>query len=119
MKILIVDDVTQMRIKTKMMLSSLGYDETDESPNGVQALEELDKSGPYDVLLLDWNMPGLSGIETLKQIRANPNHSKTKIVMVTSKGTKEDVLGAVGAGADSYIIKPVSNTSLEKCLNSL
>lgn len=119
MKILIVDDVTQMRIKTKMMLNSLGYDETYESANGVQALEELDKSGPYDVLLLDWNMPVLSGIDTLKKIRANPNHSRTKVVMITSKGTKEDVLGAVGAGADSYIIKPMSNTSLEKCLKSL
>lgn len=119
MKILIVDDITQMRIKTKMMLNSLGYNETEESPNGVQALEELEKSGPYDVLLLDWNMPGLSGIETLKRIRTHPNHSKTKIVMVTSRGTKEDVLGAVGAGADSYMIKPISNTSLQKCLSSL
>lgn len=119
MKILIVDDVTQMRIKTKMLLNSLGFDDIQDSPNGVQALEEMDKTGPYDLVLMDWNMPGITGVETLRQIKANPNHSDVKVVFLTSMGKKEEVLEAISAGADSYIIKPVTAPTLEKCLASL
>lgn len=119
MKILIVDDVTQMRIKTKMLLNSLGYEDVQDSSNGVQAIEEMGKTGPYDVVFMDWNMPEMSGIETLRKIKTNSKHIGVKIVFLTSMGKRAEVLQAIASGADSYIVKPVTAPTLEKCLASL
>lgn len=119
MKILLVDDVTQMRIKTKILLNTLGFEDINESANGVQALEEMQRTGPYDLVFMDWNMPVKTGPETVVEIRSNPLYNDVKIVMLTSQGKKEEVLSSIAAGADSYLIKPITATTLEKCIKSL
>ena len=78
-----------------------------EAENGSDALDVLTKK-QIDLVLLDWNMPKLSGIEFLKQVRAMPKYEKLPIIMVTSESAKYNVIEALKAGASDYIVKPIN-----------
>lgn len=106
--ILVVDDSQIMRniVKNTFLLIKIPCSFI-EADNGQDALKELEKN-PVDLVLLDWNMPRLSGIDFLKQVRANSKYAKLPIIMVTSEAAKYNVIEALQSGATDYIIKPIN-----------
>lgn len=112
-KFLIVDDMSTMRKIVRTILNQLGYTNIDEAENGREALSKL-RSGNYDFVLLDWNMPELDGFETLKQIRADDKLKHLPVMMVTAEAKKENVLAAVQAGANNYVVKPFTPETLKE-----
>ena len=115
MRILIVDDSPAMRQVERNMLGDLGYSDVTEAADGSQALK-LVASAKFDLILLDWKMPVLSGLETLKQLKANPDFKSIPVVMVTSESVKTKILEAIQSGAANYIIKPFSDDVLKEKL---
>lgn len=103
MRALIVDDSETMRRILKTTLLQGDFDLIDEAVDGEDALIKIAAQN-YDLILLDWNMPNLSGLEALKKLRAIGN--STPIIMVTSETQKNKVIEAVKSGANNYIIKP-------------
>ncbi|MFN8615286.1 MAG: response regulator [Vampirovibrionales bacterium] len=112
-RILIVDDSAVMRqIAITALHSRLGVDSitTAEAANGKDALTWLANNEPVDVILMDWNMPELSGLECVKAIRSKGD--ATPIVMVTTEGESSQVVAAIQAGANHYVLKPFNAEAL-------
>jgi two-component system, OmpR family, phosphate regulon response regulator PhoB len=114
LKILLVDDEVNLVEPMSYTLKQKGF-ETEVALNGQQALDMYDSSEP-DLILLDWSMPDLSGIDVLKRIRENQNF--TPVIMVTGKSAKEDIVEGLEAGADDYITKPFNWEELLARVNS-
>jgi two-component system chemotaxis response regulator CheY len=113
-KILIVDDMAAMRKILKTLLSQLGYKNVDEAEDGKQALEKLRKNPDYyDLLITDWNMPNMTGIELVQEVRKDPQLKHIPILMVTAEAKKENVLMAIKAGVNNYIVKPFTAETLK------
>jgi two-component system KDP operon response regulator KdpE len=106
-RILIVDDDPQIRRVMKMTLSAEGY-EVEDARTGEEAQEAL-RASPYDLLLLDINMPGAGGLETCREIRA---FSEIPIIMLTVRNAEKDKVSALDAGADDFVAKPFSTPEL-------
>lgn len=106
MRILVIDDSSTMRAILCTYSRNLGF-ETVEAEDGIQALEQLKSAGPFDALLIDWDMPRMNGFQLLKAVRANPQYSSCKILMVTAQNTYEKVAEAITAGADDFLMKPL------------
>ncbi len=114
MKILIVDDSGTMRSIQKKILFDIGQKEIIEAADGLLALKAV-VANKIDLILMDWNMPNLSGIEALKRLKANPAAQSIPVIMVTSEAEKLHVLEAIKIGAADYIVKPmVPKVFLEK-----
>ncbi|MBI5344529.1 MAG: chemotaxis response regulator CheY [Deltaproteobacteria bacterium] len=113
MKILVVDDFSTMRRIIRNILREIGYTNVDEADDGSTALEKL-KGGKFDFVVTDWNMPIMPGIELLKAIRLDPALKATPVLMVTAEAQKENVLLAVQAGVDNYIVKPFTAAALKE-----
>jgi two-component system, chemotaxis family, chemotaxis protein CheY len=103
---LIVDDSRAMRSLLRRMLAELGYD-TVEAEHGQEALEVLERSGPVELSLVDWNMPVMDGLSFVRALRDERRYDKVRIVMVTSEASPRNVYEAMKAGADEYAMKPV------------
>ena len=101
------------------ILKQFGY-EVDQAKDGIEALGKVKMwSKPADLILLDWNMPGLSGVEVLREIRGDAAFQATRIVMVTSEGELERVAEALDSGADEYVMKPFTAEMLRDKLHLL
>jgi two-component system chemotaxis response regulator CheY len=112
-RFLVVDDMSTMRKIIKTILAQLGYTNVDEAENGKEALAKL-RVGNYQFVLLDWNMPEMDGLETLKAIRADEKLKDIPVIMVTAEARKENVLTAIQAGANNYIVKPFTPEVLKE-----
>jgi two-component system, chemotaxis family, chemotaxis protein CheY len=113
MKILVVDDFSTMRRIIKNILREIGYNNVDEADDGSTALEKL-KGGNFDFVVTDWNMPNMPGIELLKAIRQDDKLKATPVLMVTAEAAKENVVMAVQAGVNNYIVKPFTAAALKE-----
>lgn len=113
MKILIVDDSGTMRHIQRRTLMELGYADVKEASDGDLALKECEKE-KFDLILMDWNMPNMTGIEALRRLKANSATKAIPVVMVTSESEKGHILEAVQAGAANYILKPFSAEKLKE-----
>lgn len=111
MRALIVDDSRFIRDYLKTLLVRRGLDCT-AAENGQAGLDCLDRSGPYDVALVDWNMPVMGGLEMIKVVRRNRAQDHLKILMVTTEADTAYIEAALIAGADEYLMKPFD----EPCL---
>jgi two-component system chemotaxis response regulator CheY len=118
MKILIVDDFSTMRRIVKNLLNDLGFSNTAEADDGTTALAAL-KSTRFDFVVTDWNMPGMTGIDLLKSIRADPNLAKLPVLMVTAEAKREQILEAAQSGVNGYIIKPFNAPTLSEKLERI
>ena len=105
MKILIVDDFAATRKIIFNTFAQLGFNNTDEEDDGFSALVRL-KSALFDLVVIDWKMSKMSGMELLKQIRADPNLKHIPVLMVSEDGLQENIVAATKAGLDAYIIRP-------------
>ena len=112
MKILVVDDFATMRRIVKNILKQIGFSNIDEAEDGTNALVKL-KQDNYDMVVSDWNMPNMTGLELLKAIRADNVINKTPVLMVTAEAKKENVLEAIQSGVNNYIVKPFTADTLK------
>jgi two-component system chemotaxis response regulator CheY len=118
MKVLAVDDFPTMRRIVKTLLRQLGYTNISEAEDGQAALAKLQQER-FDLVLLDWNMPRMTGLELLKAIRSDDSLRDIPVVMITAEGRKEDVLEAVKAGVNNFIVKPFTAETLEEKLKKV
>jgi two-component system chemotaxis response regulator CheY len=118
-KVLVVDDFPTMRRIVKNLLKQLGFENIDEAEDGVQALNKL-KSGNYGLVVSDWNMPNMEGIDLLRNIRQESEPLKNiPFLMVTAEAEKEKVIEAIKAGVDNYIVKPFTAEVLKEKLEKI
>jgi len=115
---LVVDDSKAIRLIMARTLGELGW-RVEMAANGVEALEQLGRSGPVELAMLDWNMPEMNGYELLTRIRANPAWRGTKVMMVTTETEVEQMAKALEAGANEYLMKPFTRAALEDKLRLL
>src|SRR5260370_37842914 len=118
MKILVVDDFPRMRRIVGNLLKELGYSNVDEAEDGAAGLSRL-RSGGYDFVISDWNMPNLDGLAMLKEIRADAALLHLPVLMVTAEAKKENIIAAAQAGANGYVVKPFTSATLEEKLNKI
>ncbi|MFO0839850.1 MAG: response regulator [Phycisphaerae bacterium] len=109
MKALVVDDSMTIRRIVIKALQLVGINETAEAADGTEAVTAM-SGGEFDIVLMDWNMPKMSGIDALKAIRATGK--RTPIIMVTTEAEKTRVIEAIKSGANDYLIKPFSPEQL-------
>lgn len=115
MRVLIVDDFSTMRRIIKNLLSDLGFNNTVEAEDGHSALAVL-RQDAVELVITDWNMPGMSGIELLRAIRADAKFRALPVLMVTAEAKREQIIEAAQAGVNGYIIKPFTAQTLEEKL---
>lgn len=118
MKILIVDDFSTMRRIIKNLLRDLGYTNTQEADDGLTALPML-KGGDFDFLVTDWNMPGMQGIDLLKEVRADAKLASLPVLMVTAEQKREQIVEAAQAGVNGYIVKPFTAQTLKEKIDKI
>jgi len=118
MKILVVDDFSTMRRIIKNLLRDLGFTNTVEADDGNTALPIL-KTGGIDFLVTDWNMPGMQGIELVKQVRAVEAIKSLPILMVTAEAKREQIIEAAQAGVNGYIVKPFTAATLKEKIDKI
>jgi two-component system, chemotaxis family, chemotaxis protein CheY len=118
MKFLVVDDFSAMRRIVRNLLKELGYSNVDEAEDGAVGLSKL-KSGGYDFVVSDWNMPNMDGLTMLQQIRADPDLKSLPVLMVTAEAKKENIIAAAQAGANGYVVKPFTAATLDEKLGKI
>ena len=118
MRVLVIDDSRAMRAILRTSLSSLGY-EVAEACNGQEGLELLKRSGPFNLALVDWNMPVLNGYEFVCAVRADASNASVKLIMVTTEVETTHVAKALEAGADEYVMKPFTREILKEKIELL
>lgn len=118
MKILVVDDFSTMRRIIKNLLKELGFSNIEEADDGNTALPML-KQGDFDFLVTDWNMPGMTGIDLLKAVRADPQLAGLPVLMVTAEAKREQIIMAAQAGVNGYIVKPFNGATLKEKIDKI
>ncbi|MDE1461522.1 chemotaxis response regulator CheY [Spartinivicinus sp. A2-2] len=118
MKILIVDDFSTMRRIIKNLLRDLGFTNTSEADDGQTALPML-QSGGFDFLVTDWNMPGMTGIDLLKAVRADPKLNTLPVLMVTAEAKRDQIIEAAQAGVNGYVVKPFTAAVLKEKIEKI
>ena len=117
-KVLVVDDSAVMRQIIKKNLKELGFGELSEAENGAAGLKKAGEE-PIDLIVSDWNMPNMTGLEFLKAVRADDNLKGIAFIMVTSESDKEKIMEAVKAGVNQYIVKPFNAIQLEEKIKAI
>ena len=118
MNILIVDDFSTMRRIIKNLLRDLGFNNTAEADDGRTALPML-KSGKFDFLVTDWNMPGMDGLTLLKTVRADEALSEMPVLMVTAEAKRDQIVVAAEAGVNAYVVKPFTAATLKEKIEKI
>ena len=118
MKVLVVDDFATMRKIVRNILKQIGFEDITEAEDGSVALR-LIKSEPVGLVVSDWNMPNMSGLDLLKEIRKNPQTASLPVFMVTAEGLKENVMEAVKAGVNNYVVKPFNAEFLQEKIETI
>ncbi|WP_028082050.1 chemotaxis response regulator CheY [Solimonas soli] len=118
MRILVVDDFSTMRRIVRNLLGDLGYVNVSEADDGKTAWPMLQTSH-FDFVITDWNMPGMTGIELLRTIRADARTAKTPVLMVTAEAQREQIIEAAQAGVNGYIIKPFNAVTLKEKIDKI
>ena len=118
MKILIVDDFSTMRRIIKNLLRDLGFTNTSEADDGLTALPML-QNGNFDFLITDWNMPGMSGMDLLKAVRADDALKDIPVLMVTAEAKRDQIIEAAQAGVNGYVVKPFTAAVLKEKIEKI
>ena len=118
MKILVVDDFATMRRILKNVLKQIGFTNIVEADDGSTALAVL-KKDKIDLIMSDWNMPKVSGLDLLKAVRSDEAMKATPFLMVTAEGQKDSVIQAVQAGVSNYVVKPFTADTIKEKLEQM
>ncbi len=119
MKLLVVDDSSTMRRIIKNTLQRLGHKDILEGGDGVEGWNVLNSNPDMDMLITDWNMPEMNGLELVKKVRADARFTDLPIIMVTTEGGKAEVITALKAGVNNYIVKPFTPQVLKEKLGAV
>ena len=117
-KVLVVDDFSTMRRILKNILKQIGYSDIEEAEDGNSALVRL-RQGGYGLVVSDWNMPNMTGLDLLKAIRADNELNNMPVLMVTAEAKKENVLDAIKAGVNNYVVKPFTADVLKEKIEKI
>jgi two-component system chemotaxis response regulator CheY len=117
-KILVVDDSSTMRRILRATLMRIGFKDVTEAANGAEALVKCSEA-QFEIVLTDWNMPEVDGLELTIKLRQKDNYKKVPIMMVTTEGGKQDVVEALMQGVSSYIVKPFTADILKAKMSDL
>ena len=117
MKFLVVDDSVTMRRIIINALQRIGYSDIVEAADGREALTRFDETVGF--IITDWNMPNMSGVDVARAVRARPEGHAVPIMMVTTRGAREDIVAAVEAGVNNYILKPFTPSVLKEKIDRL
>ena len=118
MRALVIDDSRVARMALSRILVELGF-EIEEAENGEQAIAVLNSRGPFDVAMVDWNMPIMNGYEFVQKVRTNTQYSNMQLVMVTTENESGQVLKALTAGANEYVMKPFTDEMIVEKIEML
>lgn len=119
MKILVVDDsITTRRVITNLVFS-IGFGDVHQAENGKYALAKLKSAGNFDLLITDWNMPEMNGLELVKAVRNDPELKNIGILMITAEATRDAVISAAQAGINGYVAKPFSAATLKEKISKI
>jgi len=108
---IVVDDSRAIRMILSRTLRELGY-QVGEAGNGREALETIGRTASVDLVMADWNMPEMDGLELLKEIRRSPVYSSIPVIMVTTENELDQMSVALAAGANEYVMKPFTKDIL-------
>ena len=117
-RFLVVDDFSTMRRIIKNFLNDLGYHNVQEADDGLSALPML-KTGNFDFLITDWNMPGMPGLDMLKAVRADPKIGQMPVLLLTAEAKREQIVEAAAAGVNGYVVKPFTSQTLRDKLDKI
>jgi two-component system, chemotaxis family, chemotaxis protein CheY len=117
MKFLVVDDSATMRRIVINSLQRIGFSSTVEAEDGSDALAKFDSSIGF--IITDWNMPNMNGLDFTRELRARPDGKSVPVLMVTTRSVREDILAAVEAGVNNYIVKPFTPQVLKEKIDQL
>jgi len=117
-KILFVDDSPTMRRIIGNTLNKIGFDDLIEAENGLDALQKMEGQS-VDLILTDWNMPEMSGEEFVRVIRGEAAYKDIPVLMITTRGMKDDVMTALSLGVNGYVVKPFTPDVIKKKISEL
>ncbi|MBV1707833.1 MAG: response regulator [Hyphomicrobiales bacterium] len=118
MPILIVDDYQTMVRIMRNLLKQIGYENVDEASNGAEALEKINTKA-YSLIISDWNMEPVTGLELLTKLRTGGNNADTPFIMVTAESKTDNIIAARKAGVSSYIVKPFNAQTLKARIDAV
>lgn len=122
LKVLVVDDQNSVRQMTRITLEQIGVRLIHEAENGVKAIDTANLQ-PLDLIISDYNMPEMDGLELLRAVRGHPSVRKVPFILVTGRGDRELVVKAAQAGANNYVVKPftadILRTKIEQVMGRL
>lgn len=118
MPVLIVDDYKTMLRIIRNLLKQIGFNNVDEATDGKAALEKMQQR-KYGLVISDWNMEPMTGLELLKEVRADESLRPTPFIMITAESKTENVVAAKEAGVNNYIVKPFNAATLKTKLTSV
>lgn len=118
MNLLVVDDSSTMRRIIINTLKKLGDHEIVEASNGREAIDRL-AEGPVDLVITDWNMPEMTGIEFVRSVRASKTREQLPILMVTTNAAHDDIVAAVEAGVNNYVVKPFTPETMREKIQAV
>jgi two-component system chemotaxis response regulator CheY len=118
MPVLIVDDYKTMLRIIRNLLKQIGFNNVDEATDGKAALEKMQQR-KYGLVISDWNMEPMTGLELLKEVRADDKLRPTPFIMITAESKTENVIAAKEAGVNNYIVKPFNAATLKTKLTSV
>lgn len=118
MKVLVADDFATMRKIVRNILKQIGFDDIVEAEDGQAAIQVL-RNENIGLVVTDWNMPNMTGLELLQKIRNDPKTAHLPVLMVTAEGLKENVIAAVKAGVNNYVVKPFTAEVLQEKIEQI
>lgn len=118
MKFLVVDDSPTMRRIVTNALGEIGYSDVVEAGDGQEAMQQL-TAASFDFLVTDWNMPNMNGLELTEAVRQHADYASLPILMVTTRGMKEDVMSAMHAGVNNFMVKPFTPEVLREKIDMI
>jgi two-component system, chemotaxis family, chemotaxis protein CheY len=118
MRFLIVDDSSTMRRIIINTLTKLGYADITEAGNGREGLEKLAQGG-VDLIITDWNMPEMTGIDFIRNVRMKAEFRNVPVLMVTTNAAKDDIVEALKSGVNSYVVKPFTPETMKEKIEAV
>lgn len=118
MRFLVVDDSSTMRRIIINTLQKLGHSECMEAANGREGVEKL-AQGRVDMIITDWNMPEMSGIDFIRTVRSMQEHASVPVLMVTTNAAKDDIVEALRAGVNNYVVKPFTPDTIREKIDAV
>jgi len=119
MNVLIVDDYKTMLRIIRNLLKQLGFDNIEEATDGTEALQQLRSGTEFGLVISDWNMEPMTGLQLLREVRSDENLKRLPFIMITAESKSENVIAAKEAGVSNYIVKPFNAETLRSKMTSV